>query len=200
MTTNQAVSTEGDAQRPERRPAGKNARRRSSERSGKSAARSRGTNKGWSWHASFPLANAIGYGRHSWRIKRFAKFVSSLIAIVVFLNFQIPLRGALLFSRPAFGRVVPNWITANLQQTDRCPIQSRSRAAIFSSQNPDPLGLRQCPATFRDSLTRRRCQMNFGGRVRGNRDLERQEPIVSRPARRDLTADTLGRASAIWCR
>lgn len=88
-------------------------------------------------------------------------------------------------------------MTTESPQSRNKPIGARTnldlRVAALASYNPDPLGLRQCPATFGDFLIGRRCQMNSGGRIRRDRDLERQEPIVSRPARRDLTADTLVR-------
>jgi hypothetical protein len=53
-----------------------------------------------------PLADAIGFDRPLGRNRSLAKFAPSMIAIVVFLYFQVPLRVAFLFSRPAFDRAV----------------------------------------------------------------------------------------------
>jgi len=53
-----------------------------------------------------PLADAIGFDRSSGRNRWPVKLAPSLIAIVVFLYFQIPLRVAFLFSRADFDRAV----------------------------------------------------------------------------------------------
>src|ERR1700678_4186252 len=93
-----------------------------------------------------PLADAIGFDRPSGRNRWFAKFAPSLIAIVVFLYFKIPLRVAFLFSRPAFDRAVTNggeWWDEKLSArlgiytVDSCRIDARGGVYFRTLQGAD---------------------------------------------------------------
>jgi hypothetical protein len=96
-----------------------------------------------------PVVDAITFGRPSGRNRWFAKIAPSLILIVVFLYFRIPLRVAFLFSRPAFDRVVTDggqwWektasARLGIYSVDSCRIDPRGGVYLRTFQGADGIG------------------------------------------------------------